>query len=136
MTLVLAFLIGFAGGWSLMACDALFRSEDRPAVFRGTLGTVFLLVLTTVGGLALAGGMVWAFQTIISSSVMVILIGGMVLGFGASKRFQVNAAGAANRMLIGFASLLALYALVWTYYRPPPPPLPVPKGTHTAPMSK
>jgi hypothetical protein len=135
MTIVLAFLIGFAGGWSLMACDALFRSEVRPGAFRGTLGTVFLLALSTIGGLALAGGMIWAFQSIISSIVIVILVGGMVLGFGASKRLHVNAAGAANRMLAGFAALLALYALVWTAYRPVPPGGP-PVLTKTAPTSK
>jgi hypothetical protein len=135
MKLILAFLIGFAGGWSLMACDALFRTEDRPGIFRGTVGMVFLLVLSAVGGLALAGDMIWAFQSILSSGVLVLLIGGMVLGFGASKHFHVNAAGAVNRMLLGFATLLALYALVWTYFRPVPPG-PPPVLTKTAPTSK
>lgn len=133
MTLILAFLIGFAGGWSLMACDALFRAEDRPGLFRGTLGMVLLLVFTAVGGMTLAGATVWAFQAIITSGVVVILAGGMVLGFGASKYLHVNAAGAVNRMIVGFTALVALYALVWTYYPPSPPP---PELTQTAPISK
>jgi hypothetical protein len=133
MNMILAFLIGFAGGWSLMACDALFRAEERPGIFRGTAGMVLLLVVTGVGGLTLAGATVWAFQTIISSGVVVIIAGGMVLGFGASKRLHVNAAGAANRMMVGLAVLVALYGIVWSYYPPPPPP---PTLTKTAPMSK
>ena len=90
MTMILAFLIGFAGGWSLMACDALFRAEQRPGMFHGTLGMVLLLVFTGVGGVTLAGATVWAFQTVITSGVVVILAAGMVLGFAASKRLHVN----------------------------------------------
>jgi hypothetical protein len=133
MTLILAFLIAFAGGWSLMACDALFRTEERPGIFRGTFGMVLLLVVTAVGGLTLAGATVWAFQVNITAGVAVVIAAGMVLGFGASKRLHVNAAGAANRMIIGLAVLVALYGLVWTYYPPPPPP---PELTKTAPTSK
>jgi hypothetical protein len=131
--LLLSFLIGFAGGWSLMACDALFRTEERPGIFRGTLGMVFLLVFTAVGGLTLAGASVWAFQANITAAVAVVLVAGMVLGFGASKRLHVNAAGAVNRMMVGLAVLVVLYGLVWTYYPPPPPP---PELTKTAPLSK
>jgi hypothetical protein len=133
MTMILAFLIGFAGGWSLMACDALFRAPERPGIFHGTGGMLLLLVMTAVGGLTLAGASVWAFQTIITSGVVVILIGGMVLGFGASRRLHVNAAGAVNRMIVGLAALVALYGVVWTYYPPPPAP---PTLTQTAPTSK
>jgi hypothetical protein len=133
MSFILAFLIGFAGGWSLMACDALFRAPERPGIFRGTPGMVLLLVMTGVGGVTLAGATVWAFQTIITSGVVVILVGGMVLGFGASKHLHVNAAGAINRMIVGLAALVALYGIVWTYYPPPPPP---PTLTQTAPTSK
>ena len=133
MTLFLAFMIGFAGGWSLMACDALFRAEQRPGIFRGTLGMLLLLLITGVGGVTLAGAMVWAFQTIITSGVAVILIAGMVIGFSASKQLHVNAAGAGNRMIVGLAVIAALYGVVWTYYPPPPPP---PELTQTAPTSK
>ena len=133
MTMILSFLIGFAGGWSLMACDALFRAEDRPGIFQGTLGMVLLLVFTMVGGLTLAGGMVWAFQTVITSGIVVILAAGMVLGWAASKRLHVNTTGAANRMFVGLAALALLYGAVWTLYPAPPPP---PELTQTAPTSK
>src|SRR6185436_16219458 len=103
MTLILAFLIAFAGGWSLMACDALFRASERPGLFRGTAGMLLLLIFAGVGGLTLAGATVWAFQTIISSGVVVILAGGMFLGFSASRFLHVTAAGAANRMIVGLA---------------------------------
>jgi hypothetical protein len=64
--------------------------------------------------------------------VLVVLAGGMVVGGAASKKLHVNAAGAANRMMLGLAALVALYALVWTYLPPPPPGTP-PAPSETTP---
>ena len=137
MVMILGFLISFAAGWSMAAADALFRAEERPGIFRGTPGMVLLLTIAGVGGLTIAGAFVWFLQSMISAAVLVILAGGMVLGGAASKKLHVNAAGDANRMMLGFAVLVVLYGLVWTYLPPPPlTPPPPPATTPAVPASK
>jgi hypothetical protein len=137
MVMILGFLISFAAGWSIAATDALFRAEERPGIFRGTPGMILLLIVAGTGGLTIAGAVVWFLQSMISAAVLVILAGGIVLGGAASRKLHVNAAGAANRMMLGLAVLVVLYGLVWTYLPPPPlkPPAP-PENTPTAPLSK
>jgi hypothetical protein len=126
MVMLLGFLISFAAGWSVAAADALFRAEERPGIFRGTPGMILLLTIAGVGGLTIAGAVIWFLQSMISAAVLVVLAGGIVLGGAASRKLHVNAAGAANRMMLGFAALVILYAMVWTYFPPPPlnPPAP------------
>jgi hypothetical protein len=121
MTILVGFLISFAAGWSIMACDALFRAEERPAIFQGTSGMILLLIVAGIGGFTIAGALIWLFQAMISSAVLVVIAGGMVLGGAASRKLHVTAAGAANRMMIGLAALVLLYALVWTVLRPTGP---------------
>jgi hypothetical protein len=136
MVMILGFLISFAAGWSCVAADALFRAEERPGIFRGTPGMILLLTIAGVGALTIAYAMIWFLQSMLSAAVMVIIAGGLVLGGAASKKLHVNAAGAANRMMLGFAVLVVLYGLVWTYL-PPPPLTPAPPETPAAvPQSK
>jgi hypothetical protein len=137
MVMILGFVISFAAGWSMAAAEALFRAEERPGIFRGTSGMILLLVVAGIGGLTIAGAVIWFLQSMISAAVLVILAGGIVLGGAASRKLHVNAAGAANRMMLGLAVLVVLYGLVWTYLPPPPlkPPAP-PDSTPTAPPSK
>jgi hypothetical protein len=132
MVMILGFLISFAAGWSVAAADALFRAEERPGIFRGTPGMILLLTVAGVGGLTIAGAVIWFLQSMISAAVMVILAGGKVLGGAASKKLHVTAAGDANRMMLGLAALAALYGLVWTYLPPPPPAAPAPPATAPA----
>jgi hypothetical protein len=115
---LIAFMIALIAGWSIAACDALFRAEERPGLFRGTVGMVLLLAAAAAGGLLIAGGAVWAFQAIASSAVMIVLAGGGVLGAAASNHLHVNAAGAANRMIVGLAGLVILYGVAWSYFPP------------------
>jgi hypothetical protein len=49
---------------------------------------------------------------------MIVLAGGGVLGAAASNRLHVNAAGAANRMVVGLAGLVVLYGLAWSVFPP------------------
>lgn len=134
--ILVGFLISFIAGWSIAACDALFRAEQRPGIFRGTSGMIILLILAGIGGFTIAGLVIWFFQSLISAGVLVILAGGIVLGVAASRNLHVTAAGAANRMLVGLVGLVLLYALCWTVLRPtgpaPRPDLP----EVTAPISK
>jgi len=144
MVILLGFLISFAAGWSIAACDAVFRADKRPAIFQGTAGMILLLVVAGVGGLTIAGAVIWFLQSLISSGAAVILAGGAVLGGLASRKLHVNAAGAANRMMIGLAALAGLYALVWTWLPPAPvtPAKPIstdtrtPSSTPPVPISK
>jgi hypothetical protein len=131
MVMILGFLISFAAGWSITAADALFRADERPGIFRGTPGMILLLIVAGIGGLTIAGAVIWLLQSMISAAVLVILAGGVVLGGAASKKLHANAAGAANRMMIGLAVLVALYGLVWTYL--PPQPLPAPPAPGEGP---
>ncbi|MPZ36965.1 MAG: hypothetical protein GEU95_02695 [Rhizobiales bacterium] len=133
MVMLLGFLISLAAGWTIAAADALFRAEERPGIFRGTAGMILLLITAAVGGLTIAGAVIWFLQSMISAAVVVILAGGLVVGGAASKKLHVNAAGDANRMMLGFAVLLVLYALVWTYLPPPPAP---PEAPAAVPTSK
>jgi hypothetical protein len=137
MVMILGFLISFAAGWSIAAADAVFRAEERPGIFRGTPGMILLLTVAGIGGLTIAYAVIWFLQSMISAAVMVILAGGLVLGGAASKKLHVNAAGAANRMMVGLAVLVALYGLVWTYFPPETPASPPPSTTApTVPTSK
>jgi len=137
MVMILGFLISFAAGWSIAAAEALFRAEERPGIFRGTPGMFLLLTFAAVGALTIAYALIWFLQSMISAAVLVIIAGGGVLGMAASKKLHVNAAGAANRMMVGFASLVVLYALVWTYFPPPPlTPSAPPQAPASVPQSK
>jgi len=116
MSYVVAVLIALFGGWWVAATDALFRAEERPGLFGGTSGMVLLLIATAGGGLLLAGGVVWVAKISPSASVAVIIgIFGLV-GAKASNMLNVNAAGAANRMLVGLAGLTVLYGIAWSYF--------------------
>jgi hypothetical protein len=119
MTYTLVVLISFLGGWSAAASEALAKAEERPGMWRGTAGMVLLLALTAVGGLAAAGGILWAFRAIHSSMVVVLIGGGGYLGWRASDWLNVTVAGAANRLLVGVAGLAILYGLVWSFFPPP-----------------
>lgn len=137
MVMILGFLISFAAGWSIAACDSLFRADERPHVFRGTSGMIMLLIVAGIGGFTIAGGMIWFLQSMISAAVMVILAGGMVLGVAASKKLHVTSAGDANRMMLGLAVLAVLYGLVWTWLPPTPvAPAPAPTGMPAVPVPK
>src|SRR5262245_3415251 len=116
MTYAIAFLIALFGGWSVAACEALFRSEERTGSFRGNAGMVVLLLVAAVGGLILANALVWALRIIPSASTALILVLGGVLGATASNRLHVTAAGAANRTLVGLAGLAILYGIAWSLY--------------------
>ncbi len=120
MNYLLALLISLFAGWTIAASDVLFREEDRPGIFAGALGTLLLLVMTTAGGLFAAGGLLWIFRAIPSSAVIVIIAGGGWLGFAASNRLHMNAAGAVNRLIVGVAGLLILYGITWSFFPPPP----------------
>jgi hypothetical protein len=114
----LAILICFVAGWLVASGDALFRAEDRPGIFAGTSGMVLLLIVAGVGGLTIAGALVWVFQTIISATVLVIILGMGWLGWTASNWLNVSTAGAVNRLLVGLVAMLGLYAVVWSYFPP------------------
>jgi hypothetical protein len=135
MTYVIAMLIALVAGWSVMACEALFRAEQRPGIFHGTAGMVLLLIVAAVGGLLLAGAVIWVLQVVPSASVAVIFGIGAVLGGMASNKLNITAAGAANRTIVGLAGLAILYAVAWLYYPPPtkqpepaPPPVDLPRS--------
>jgi hypothetical protein len=119
MSYLIAVLIALVSGWSVMACEALFRAEERPGMFSGTMGMVLLLVIAGVGGLLLAGCVIWVLRIVPSASVALILGAGAVFGGMASNWLNVSAAGAANRTLLGLAGLAVLYCVVWTLYPPP-----------------
>jgi hypothetical protein len=135
MTYLIALLIALFAGWSVTSCEALFRAEQRPGIFHGTAGMVLLLVVAAVGGLLLAGAVIWVLQIVPSASVALILGIGAVLGGMASNKLNINAAGAANRTMVGLAGLAILYAIAWSFYPPPekppapsPPPVDLPQS--------
>lgn len=111
-------VISFALGWSVAAAEVLFREENRPSPFSGNPGMLFLLALSAVGAALGTGGILWMFQAIPSSAVFIVLAGGAYLGFTASSKLHVAAAGAVNRLIVGLAALLALYGLVWKLLPP------------------
>ena len=119
MSYVLAFLISLLAGWSGMAAEALVRAEARPGMFAGKPGMVVLMLFYAAGALLVAGGIVWILKMIPTSAVFVLIAAGAVLGGAASNRLHVNAAGAANRLILGVAGLMILYGLAWAYFPPP-----------------
>ena len=116
---LIAAVICFLAGWSVAAAEALFRLEDRPPPFRGTPGMLFLLALAGVGAALAVGGVLWIFQAIPSSAVIVVILGAGWGGFAASDWFNVHPAGAVNRLMVGLAGLLVMYGLVWKFLPPP-----------------
>jgi hypothetical protein len=116
MTYVIAFLIALFGGWSVAACEALFRTEERSGSFRGNTGMLLLLAVAAIGGLILANALVWALKIIPSASAALLLVLGGLLGASASNRLNATAAGAANRTLVGLAGLAILYGIAWSFF--------------------
>jgi hypothetical protein len=115
---IIGALISFALGWSVASAEVLFREENRPNPFAGNPGMLFLLALSAVGAALGAGGILWMFQAIPSAAVFIVIAGGGWLGFTASSKLHVAAAGAVNRLIIGLAALLLLYGLVWKLLPP------------------
>ena len=116
MSYVLAFVISLFAGWWIAAIDALFRADERPGMFAGNRGMVVLLVAAAAGGLQVAGSVIWVARVVPSASVALIMAIGGILGAKASNAVHANAAGAANRMLLGLAGLTVLYGIAWTYF--------------------
>jgi hypothetical protein len=116
MTYVIAVLIALFAGWSVAACDALFRSEDKPGMFRGNLGMILLLAATAAAGLVVAGAVIWILRISPSASVAVIIGLFGLLGAKTSNMLNITAAGAANRMMVGIAGLAVLYGIAWVYF--------------------
>lgn len=117
---LIAALICFLIGWTVAASEVLFRQENRPNPFSGTLGMVFLLALSAVGAALGTGGILWAFRAVPSSAVMIVIAGAGWGGFAASNWLNVSPAGAVNRLIVGLAGLLLLYGVVWKFLPPPP----------------
>jgi len=118
MAYVVAVLIALFGGWWVAATDALFRASERPGLFAGTSGMVMLLIAAAGGGSLLAGGVVWIAQLASSASVALIIGLFGLLGAKASNMVHVNAAGAANRMMVGLLGLIILYGIAWRVFPP------------------
>ncbi len=112
----MAFALAVTAGWSIAACEALFRAEHRPGLFHGTIGMVFLLAAAGIGGLLVAGSAVWALHAVKSAAVWVVLLGGGWLGIAASQHLHVTAAGAANRLYVGLVGLTILYNVAVAYF--------------------
>jgi hypothetical protein len=108
---IVAFLLSFLAGWCFAASEVLFRAEHRPGLFRGAAGMVVLLAFAAAIGLLVVGSALWMFQAIQSSTVLVVMLGGALIGFMASNRLHVNTAGAANRLVIGVLALTLLYGV-------------------------
>ena len=119
ITYIIAALICFLIGWTVSAAEALFREENRPSPFRGTAGMLLLLALAAVGAAFGTGGILWIFRAIPSSAVTIVIGGAGWLGFAASSRLHVVAAGAVNRLILGLAGILLLYGLAWKFLPPP-----------------
>jgi hypothetical protein len=118
MTYAFGFLIPFLAGWTAAASEVLFKTEQRPRMFQGNFGIVLLLALAGVGGLSGAGGILWIFQSIHSSMVLVFIGAGAYMGWRASNWLNVAVEGTVNRLLVGVSGLLFLYAVVWTFLPP------------------
>jgi hypothetical protein len=119
MTYVIAAFIALFAGWSVAACDALFRAEERPGILRGNAGMLLLLGATAAAGLLLAGAVIWVIRISPSASVAVIMGLFGWAGAWASNKLNFNAAGAANRMIVGIAGLTILYGVAWWFYPQP-----------------
>jgi hypothetical protein len=116
---IIAALICFLAGWTVAASEVLFREQNRPSPFRGTAGMLLLLALAAVGAAFGTGGVLWIFRAIPSSAVIIVIGGAGWLGFAASNKLHVAAAGAVNRLIVGLAGLLLLYGLAWKFLPPP-----------------
>ena len=116
---IIAAVICFLAGWSVAASEVLFREQNRPPPFSGTLGMLFLLVLAAVGAALATGGILWIFRAIPSSAVIIVIAGAGWGGFAASNWLHVTATGAVNRLIVGLAGLLLLYGMVWKFFPPP-----------------
>jgi hypothetical protein len=119
MTYVLAALIALFAGWSVAACEALFRAEDKPGPLQGNTGMLLLLAATAAGGLLLAGAVIWIMKASPSASVAAIIGLFGLLGAKASNMLNATASGAANRMIVGIAGLALLYGLAWWFFPQP-----------------
>jgi hypothetical protein len=115
---VIAAMIGFTVGWTVASAEVLFREEHRPSPFRGTPGMLLLLALAGVGAAFGTGGILWTFQAIPSSAVLIVIAGAGWLGFTASGKLQVAPAGAVNRLIVGLAGILLLYGVAWKFLPP------------------
>ena len=115
---IIAAAICFLIGWTAAAAEVLFRDENRPSPFLGTPGMLFLLALSAVGAALGTGGILWIFQSIPSSAVIIVIVGAGWAGFAASNWLHVYAAGAVNRLIVGLAGLLLVYGLVWKLLPP------------------
>ena len=117
---LIAAAICFSIGWSVAAAEALFRLEDRPPPFQNRPGMLFLLAISAVGAALGTGGVLWAFQAVPSSAVIVVIVGAAWAGWAASNWLNISPRGAVNRLWVGFVGLLLLYALVWKFLPPQP----------------
>jgi hypothetical protein len=115
---IIGALICFLIGWTVAAAEVLFREEHRPTPSRGTGGMLLLLALAAVGAAFGTGGILWIFQAIPSSAVIIVIGGAGWLGFAASSKLHVVATGAVNRLLVGLGGILLLYGLVWKLLPP------------------
>ena len=115
---IIGALFSFAIGWTMASAEVLFREENRPSPFAGTAGMLFLLALSAVGAALGTGGILWMFQAIPSSAVFIVIGGAGWLGFIASNKLHVAAAGAVNRLIVGLAGVLLLYGLAWRFFPP------------------
>jgi hypothetical protein len=77
---------------------------------------ILLLVATAAGGLLIAGSVIWIAHIVSSASVAVIMGIAGFLGAKGSNMVHVNAAGAANRMLLGLLGLTILYGIAWSFF--------------------
>ena len=111
-------LICFFVGWTVSAAEVLFREENRPNPFRGTPGMLLLLALAAVGAAFGTGGLLWIFRAIPSAAVLIVIGGAGWLGFEASSRLHLAAAGAVNRLIVGLAGILLLYGSAWKFLPP------------------
>jgi len=119
MTYVIAVLIALFAGWSIAACDALFRAAERPGAFQGNVGILMLLAATAAGGLVLAGSVIWVLRISPSASVAAIIGLFGLLGAKGSNMLNVSPSGAANRMIVGIGGLAVLYGVAWWFYPQP-----------------
>jgi hypothetical protein len=115
---IIGALISFAIGWTVAAAEVLFREENRPNPFSGTMGMLFLLALSAVGAALGTGGILWMFRAIPSSAVFIVMGGAGWAGFAASNWLHVASAGAVNRLIVGLAGILLLYGVAWKFLPP------------------
>jgi energy-converting hydrogenase Eha subunit C len=118
MNYLVAFMFPFFAGWSMVAANALWDAPDRPPVLWGAGGRMLMIAIYILTGLLLVTGIAWMFHKLPTAhSIMVIIAGGLA-GTAASKRLQVNAAGAINRVAVGTVGLLLAYVIAWVFAHP------------------